>query len=65
MALAALSLMALPTPVLDVALDGGRGERKPAPKAGKAEILFDSRQQRRAREREKPVAVPTPRKRRK
>lgn len=42
-------------PEVPISIAGG--ERKPAKRAGKAEILFDSRQQRRARERDKPIAV--------
>lgn len=59
---AAMGLLADPIP--NILIHRERGERKPAQRAGEAEILFESRQQRRAREREKPIARPTPRGRR-
>lgn len=49
-------------PLIPITFDGG--ERKPAQPAGKAVVLFETRQLRRAREREKPIAQPTPRGRR-
>lgn len=48
-------------PLIPITFDG---ERKPAQPAGKAVVLFETRQLRRAREREKPIAQPTPRGRR-
>jgi hypothetical protein len=58
-AFAALAL--LTTPLVPISF---KDLPNPAKPAGKAEILFDSRQQRRHRARERPVAIATPRKRR-